>query len=89
MGRGRAAGSGAIRSTAGDLLKYLHANLHPEGLGGTLPEAMAIAHQPRAPGLPRTRIGLAWYHNAADGTWSHSGAMRGFTGYAFFHPKGE
>ena len=70
-------------------MKYLQANLHPEGLGGTLPEAMAMAHQPRAPGLPRTRIALAWYHNAADGTWSHAGAMRGFTSYAFFHPKGD
>jgi hypothetical protein len=83
------AGSGAIRSTAGDLLKYLQANMHPEGLGGTLREAMAMAHQARAPGLPRTRIALAWYHNAANGTWSHAGAMRGFTSYAFFHPKGD
>ena len=83
------AGSGAIRSTAGDLLKYLQANLHPEKLGGMLPEAMAMAHQPRAPALPGTRIALAWYHNAADGTWSHGGAMRGFTSYAFFHPQGD
>jgi CubicO group peptidase (beta-lactamase class C family) len=83
------AGSGAIRSTAGDILKYLQANLHPEKLGGTLPESIAMAHQPRAPGMPRTRIALAWYYNAADGTWSHAGAMRGFTSYAFFHPKGD
>jgi CubicO group peptidase (beta-lactamase class C family) len=81
------AGSGAIRSTAGDLLKYLQANLHPEGFGGALSEALAMAHHPRPPVLPRTRIALARYLHAADGTWSHAGAMRGFTSYAFFHPK--
>ena len=40
-------------------------------------------------GLPGTRIALAWFHNAADGTWSHGGAMRGFTSYAFFNPKDD
>jgi CubicO group peptidase (beta-lactamase class C family) len=83
------AGSGAIRSTAGDMLKYLEANLHPEELGGTLPEAVAKSHQPRAEGLPGTSIALAWYYSAANGTWSHGGAMRGFTSYTFFHPKGD
>jgi CubicO group peptidase (beta-lactamase class C family) len=82
------AGSGAIRSTAGDMLKYLEANLHPEKLGGTLPEALATSHQPRAEGVPGTTIALAWWHGA-NGAWSHGGAMRGFTSYAFFHPKGD
>jgi len=59
------AGSGAIRSTAGDPLKYLQANLHPEGFGGALSEALAMAHHPRPPVLPRTRIALARYLNVA------------------------
>ncbi|HYW43478.1 MAG TPA: serine hydrolase domain-containing protein [Bryobacteraceae bacterium] len=83
------AGSGAIRSTAGDMLKYLEANLHPEKLGGTLPEALALSHRPRAEGVPGTTIGLAWWYEAAKGTWSHGGAMRGFTSHAFFHPQGD
>lgn len=83
------AGSGAIRSTAGDMLKYLEANLHPEKLGGTLPEALATSHQPRAAGVPGSTIALAWWHDAANGAWSHGGAMRGFTSHAFFHPKGD
>ena len=82
-------GSGAIRSTAGDMLKYLEANLHPEKLGGTLPEAMALAHQPRAEGVPGTTIALAWWYERANGAWSHGGAMHGFTSHAFFHPKGD
>jgi len=83
------AGSGAIRSTAGDVLKYLEANLHPEKLGGTLPEAITMTHQPRAPGAPGTTIGLAWWHDARQGIWWHDGAMRGFTSSAFFDPKGD
>jgi len=81
-------GAGAIRSTAGDMLKYLEANLHPEKLGGTLPRALALSHQPRAPGVFGTTIGLAWWHDA-HGAWLHGGAMRGFTSVAFFHPEGD
>ncbi|SPE24284.1 Beta-lactamase [Candidatus Sulfopaludibacter sp. SbA3] len=83
------AGSGAIRSTAADMLKYLAANLHPETLGGTLPQALALAHRPRAEGAPGTVIGLAWWHSPSDGSWSHGGAMHGFTSNAFFSPKDD
>ena len=83
------AGSGAIRSTAGDMLKYLEANLHPEKLGGTLPQALALAHRPRAEGPPGTAIALAWWYTPSKKTWGHGGAMRGFTSNAYFHPEGD
>ncbi len=83
------AGAGAIVSTAGDLLKYLVANMHPETLPGTLPEAMTLAHRPRAEGPPRTEICLAWFYTAENGTWSHGGAKRGYTSFAFFNPGGD
>ncbi len=83
------AGSGAIRSTAGDMLKYLEANLHPEKLGGTLPEAMNIAHRPLAEGAPGDAIALVWMYSPASRTWRHGGAMRGFTSNAYFRPDGD
>jgi len=46
------AGAGAIRSTAGDMLKYLEANLHPR----TLSAAFARSHELRADVGPGTRI---------------------------------
>jgi hypothetical protein len=71
------------------MVKYLEGNLHPEKLGGTLPAAMALAHQPRAEGAPGTTIGFAWWYEAPKGIWSHGGAMAGFTCNAFFHPKSD
>jgi len=81
-------GSGAIRSTAADLLRYLEVNLHPERAAGSLPQALALEHQARAEGPPGYRIGLAWWL-APDGTWSHGGAMRGFSSHTFFHREGD
>lgn len=83
------AGAGAIRSTAGDLLKYLVANMHPERLSGTLPEAMALSHRPRVEGPPGTVVCLAWYYSPENGTWTHGGAKPGFTSNAFFCPRGD
>ena len=82
-------GAGGIVSTAGDRLKFLVANLHPERLGGTLPEAMAMAHRPRAEGPPHTAICLAWLYTPENGTWSHGGAKRGYTSFAYFNPRGD
>ena len=52
------AGAGAIRSTTGDMLKFLDANLHPER--GPLHRAMALAQTSRAPTTPPHSIGLNW-----------------------------
>src|SRR5579875_3808618 len=54
------AGAGAIRSTAGDILTYLEANLHPETAGRSLSAALNLSHQIRADVGPNMRIAFAW-----------------------------
>lgn len=84
------AGAGAIRSTAGDMLNYLEANLHPEKLSaGTLSTALQESHQLRAEVMPGMHIALAWFYDAGTGTYWHDGLISGYTSYAFFNPKGD
>jgi CubicO group peptidase (beta-lactamase class C family) len=91
------AGAGAIRSTAGDMLAYLEANLHPETLkpvdqsaaARTLSAALAQQHQLRADAFPGTRIALAWIFNSDTGSYWHNGATGGYSAFAFFNPKGD
>lgn len=89
-------GAGAIRSTASDMLTYLQANLHPDRLApklpgtadaGTLPAALILSHQLRAPVGPAMEIALAWIYNPARGDYWHNGGTGGYTSYAFFNPK--
>jgi len=79
------AGAGAIRSTAGDMLEYLEANLHPR----TLSAAFARSHELRADVGPGTRIAYAWLCNTASGDYWHNGATGGYSSYALFSPQGE
>ena len=85
------AGSGGIRSTAGDMLTYLEAQLHPEKLesanAGTLPSALVQSQKLRANVVTDVRIGLAWVHNGVDGTYWASGGTGGYSSYTFFNPK--
>jgi CubicO group peptidase (beta-lactamase class C family) len=89
------AGCGAIRSTAGDLLAYVEANLHPESVkpaaewkaGATLAAALTQQHELRADVGPGTRIGLAWLFETESGNYWHNGATGGYSAYAFFNPK--
>jgi CubicO group peptidase (beta-lactamase class C family) len=91
------AGAGAIRSTAGDMLTYLEANLHPEVLkpagnspaAATLSAALARQHELRADAMPGMRIGLAWLFVTESGSYWHNGATGGYSSYAFFNPKGD
>ena len=76
------AGAGALRSTAGDMLTYLEANLHPDS-------AMLQAHQLRADISPGLRIALAWIYNTEIGVYRHGGATAGYTADAFFNPKND
>src|SRR5947207_15445259 len=39
--------------------------------------------------MPGTTIALAWFYDAATRTWSHGGAMKGFTSHVFFRPEGD
>jgi CubicO group peptidase (beta-lactamase class C family) len=79
--------AGAIRSTAADMLTYLEANLHPERFPGPLGAALKLAHQPQADLAPGFRIGLAWANDSQFGSWSHGGAISGYSTFAFFNPQ--
>jgi CubicO group peptidase (beta-lactamase class C family) len=80
------AGAGGIRSTAGDMLTYLEAQLHPEKFQA-LSAALTESHRLRADISPGRRIALAWFHDGSSGEFSHGGATAGYTSYAFFDPK--
>ncbi|MGH9486110.1 MAG: serine hydrolase domain-containing protein [Terriglobales bacterium] len=77
------AGAGGLRSTAGDLLKLLRAELHP-------PQAMAAAvrmtQQLRADGPAPLKVGLGWLYTPASQTYWHDGGTGGYTSFALFRP---
>ncbi len=91
------AGAGAIRSTASDMLTYLEANLHPEGVkpvnasatSKTISDALAQDHELRADSMGGQQIALAWLYDPATGNYWHNGATGGYSAYAFFNPKGD
>ena len=82
------AGAGAIRSTAGDMLTYLEAQLHPEK-APALANALVQSHQLHAEGLPGTRIGLAWFYRSESSEYWHNGGTAGYSSFANFDPKGD
>jgi serine-type D-Ala-D-Ala carboxypeptidase/endopeptidase len=85
------AGAGAIRSTAGDMLTYLAAQLHPEDVDGSgrggMSDALKLTHELRADAPGEMKIGFAWLYKTATGTYWHNGATGGYSSYAFFNPK--
>jgi CubicO group peptidase (beta-lactamase class C family) len=89
------AGAGAIRSTAGDMLTYLHAQLHPEKVdvdaslaaSRTIAKAIQMSHEIRAEAGPSMKIALAWLFNEQTGTYWHNGGTGGFSSYAYFNPR--
>jgi D-alanyl-D-alanine-carboxypeptidase/D-alanyl-D-alanine-endopeptidase len=82
------AGAGAIRSTAGDMLAYLEAQLHPDLIkSGTLVSALQTSHELRADSMPGMKVGLAWLFQTKTGIFWHNGATGGYSSYAFFNPK--
>ncbi|MBV8810497.1 MAG: beta-lactamase family protein [Acidobacteriaceae bacterium] len=82
------AGAGGIRSTAGDMLTYLEAQLHPERFP-TLSAPLTESHQLRASGTAGHHIALAWNHDDRSGIFGHNGATGGFTSHAIFDPTGD
>lgn len=71
------ASAGGIRSTAGDLLTYLEAQLHPERT--PLRRALVESQRLRAGVADRTGIALAWIYDPETGSYGHNGATGGFT----------
>jgi CubicO group peptidase (beta-lactamase class C family) len=84
--------AGGIYSTAGDMLTYLEAQLHPEKLApnlGTLRTALIDSHQLRADAGPGQSIALAWMFLPVPGIYWHNGSISGYNGYVFFDPAGD
>lgn len=88
------AGAAGLRTTAGDMLTWAEANLHPdqlsEGVGAgrtALAVALSDAQQPRDKVGVNGRIGLAWFIDPATGRISHGGATRGTTAEVSFTPR--
>ncbi len=82
------AGAGAIRSTAGDMLTYMEANLHPERYA-PLSDALAMSHQLRDNAAADSKIALAWLYTPDSGSYEHSGATAGFSSYVFFNQRAD
>jgi CubicO group peptidase (beta-lactamase class C family) len=79
------ASAGGIRSTAGDMLTYLEAQLHPER--APFRAALVESQRLRAPVAGSTRIALAWIYDPGTSVYMHNGATGGFTSYACFDPR--
>jgi len=79
------ASAGGIRSTAGDMLTYLEAQLHPE----KSPFSAALVGSQRIRNYVggNMSIALAWIYESDTGVYSHSGATGGFNSYACFDPR--
>jgi serine-type D-Ala-D-Ala carboxypeptidase/endopeptidase len=83
------------KSTAGDLLTYLDANLHPEryaagaapgSSAATLPDAIAIDHQPRGAVDQNAQVAFSWLYDVKSGRFVHGGTTPGFTVHVEFSP---
>lgn len=83
---GALAGAGAILTTAGDMMTFLEAHLHPEKTG-SLSSALSLSHQVHEHTNGSQQIALAWPYIADTGTYWHNGSTSGFNGYAFFIPR--
>lgn len=90
-------GAIALRSTAGDMLRYLVANLHPEMIqrkddspaAVSLPTAIRQSLEPQAEISSGMQIALGWLYQADTGNYWHNGATAAYSAYAFFNPKGD
>lgn len=92
------AGAGAIRSTAGDMLTFLEAQLHPEKLprtvgttpeGKTLAAAIAASHVVQGEGVRGMHIALNWTRVDESGSFWHNGATGGYSAFAMFNPDAD
>lgn len=77
-------GSGAIRSTLNDMVKYIRFQMNPSG---ALKEAIRLSHQQTFAGKDQS-MGLGWRINKiGDHTYfHHSGGTGGFRSFAGFDP---
>jgi CubicO group peptidase (beta-lactamase class C family) len=83
------AGSGALRSTVEDMLKYLEVNMHP---AGSLENAIRASHKELFHEKDGYTVGMNWVRSSSKslGTviW-HNGAMGGASSYLGFTEDGR
>ncbi|MEZ5404140.1 MAG: serine hydrolase domain-containing protein [Bryobacteraceae bacterium] len=78
--------AGGIRSTAGDMLTYLDAQLHPRSaVGHGLTAALELSQRLQADVPSGRAIGLGWVRDAGGVYW-HNGGTGGYSCYSFFDP---
>jgi CubicO group peptidase (beta-lactamase class C family) len=79
-------GAGALRSTATDMLKYLQANMHPDGQ--PLEHALRESHRDLFREDERTTWGMNWIHiqskRLQQGLTWHNGGTGGFRSFIGF-----
>ena len=89
------AGAIGAKSTVGDLLTYLDANLHPDRYAAgavpgtpraTLPAAFALDHQLRGDIRQNTAMALVWLFDRQSGRFEHGGTTPGYTAHVEFAP---
>jgi len=91
------AGAIGLRSTAGDMLDFLLANLHPEHLAAkgdsganvTLPAAIRKSLELHGELPSGMQITTGWLYQADTGNFWHNGATAAYSSYAFFNRKGD
>jgi len=71
------AGAGGLRSTANDMVKFLAANIRPEG-AGELAEAIKLAQVTRGRADAANDIALGWHVQAKDKLVWHNGQTGGY-----------
>ena len=82
------AGAGAIRSTAGDMMTYLEANLHPQN-DAPLSGALALSQRLRGAADQGEQMALGWTYNGISEVYRKDGGTAGFTSTAFFNRRAD
>jgi CubicO group peptidase (beta-lactamase class C family) len=77
-------GAGAIRSTAGDMLRFLQAQLDPPKT--SLGQAIRLSQARQNQFVAGNDIGLGWLIDRRGFLW-HNGETRGFHSFAAFSPE--
>ena len=81
------AGAGAIRSTAGDMMKFLRANLNPPNGDTGKAIELAFTRQLESKGVGSSAMGFGWLINSGTNTHWHNGGTAGYHSIVFVNRK--
>ena len=80
------AGAGGLRSTGNDMVRFVAANVRPEG-AGALAEAIKMSHAPRGRADAANDIGLGWTVQSRDKVVWHNGQTGGYHAFVGVLPS--